>query len=414
MSKVYKRIIKGKTFYAIDYFEPETIQAKKFDSPENAFEFWRSIVKSKNKTIQRKYKDLKYLSERQADGFWHVTWMERIRKRIGKYKTYKEAEAELSKRVSMIAEGSYLEKKKVYPTTFGQMVQWYSKECEHKKSFKNVLVWLYKFKGHFGTHTLAENIKYKDLKEYHAKLRREGKTNNSINREMSCLRHLFAEASLEENGLIPINPFENNKSLREKETQETNDWTPEEVNRLIAACPKHLANIVTVAVHTGMRKSEVLGLRWDEIGTDGFIHLSPQRTKNSKGRVIPIDADVKTVLNKIRLNNKHPEMVFTYAGRPLRYIDKTFKKAIRKAGIPLYRFHDLRHTYATIQRKRGTRLSVLRDLLGHYSVKMTERYAHIGREELTEAAARMDGLTENVGNRLAILEPRRVAKAGSV
>lgn len=199
------------------------------------------------------------------------------------FKKKKDAEAELGKRVSLIAEGRYLDVKKECTTTFKQLLERYQQEYGQQRSFDRwKRLCLEKFKASFGPETLVSNIYYRDLVDYRAGLRdtltRKGtiRTDAYINREISCLQHVFAEAKAW--GMIEKSPFEGGRTLLVKENnQRLRFLSDDEIPQLLEACPLHLRWIVTAAFNTWMRRVELLTLKWDQIRS-GFIYLTKTKT----------------------------------------------------------------------------------------------------------------------------------------
>ena len=141
-----------------------------------------------------------------------------------------------------------------------------------------------------------------------------------------------------------------------------------------------------------MRKGEILSLKWDQV-QNGFIYLL--KTKNKEPRQIPINDDLAAILKKIRKENElKSEYVFLYNGKPVGNIKKGFKSALTKAGIEDFRFHDLRHTFASQILMRGCSMKDVQELLGHKDIKMTMRYAHLTQEHKRNAVNLLNGLTE--------------------
>jgi len=120
----------------------------------------------------------------------------------------------------------------------------------------------------------------------------------------------------------------------------------EEIVELLENCIKHLRPIVVLVLNTGMRRGEVLNLKWRDIDVKrGIIHL--EKTKNDEGREVPINEQVKTALIRVR---KHPDSPYIFHkkdGSPIGDIKKSFFTALKKSGIKCFRFHDLRHTFAS-------------------------------------------------------------------
>ena len=154
---------------------------------------------------------------------WQIDYIDPAHKRIRQtFKKKKDADAELGKRVSLIAEKRYLDVKREYKTTFKELVDKYEENFKTQASFQTAKqFFIEKFNRYFGEETLLSNIRYVDLETYRNNLRQELNKHNriqsvaSINRELSCLRHMFKKAV--EWDMIDSNPFEKGSSLHEKE-----------------------------------------------------------------------------------------------------------------------------------------------------------------------------------------------------
>ena len=172
----------------------------------------------------------------------------------------------------------------------------------------------------------------------------------------------------------------------------------EEADRLIAACAPHLAAIVRFALATGCRAREITGLEWNRVDLErGTAWLD--RTKNGTPRGVPLNADAVAVLEGQA--GKHARYCFTYNGQPIRWelSNNAWHTALGKAGIKDFRFHDLRHTWASWHRQAGTSCDELKDLGGWKSRVMVDRYAKYATEHLAVAAARIEnGRGGNVVN----------------
>jgi integrase len=143
-----------------------------------------------------------------------------------------------------------------------------------------------------------------------------------------------------------------------------------------------------------MRKGEILSLRWDQV-KNGFIYLEETKTKNR--REIPVNEDLAKVLKVIRkeegLTSKY---VFTYARHTIDRVDRAFRAALKRAQIEDFRFHDLRHTAASHMVMRGASLKEVQEILGHKTMTMTLRYAHLGEEQKRKAVGLLNGLTSSI------------------
>ncbi|WP_323581578.1 site-specific integrase [Actimicrobium sp. CCC2.4] len=175
---------------------------------------------------------------------------------------------------------------------------------------------------------------------------------------------------------------------------ERDRWlTRSEADRLIAACPVHLAALVRFALATGLRAREITGLEWSRVDLERQTAWL-NRTKNGTPRGVPLNEDAVTVLQEQL--GRHPQACFTYKGNPIRWdvTNTAWHNAIRKAELSDFRFHDLRHTWASWHRQAGTSCDELKDLGGWKSRVMVDRYAKYATAHLQVAASRIAGKKE--------------------
>jgi integrase len=353
---------------------------------------------------------------------WQIDYFDPAGKRVRvNFKRRKEAEDELSKRKSLIAEGRYLDVKKESRTTFGEAVKAYEEAFSRQASYPTAKRrFLRKFVAHFGAQTTMGSVTFADFEKYRNQLlalpacvpMRDGRevlkgarTNAATNREMSCLRHLFKKAKSW--GLIEKSPFVDGESLLLKENNKRLRYlTEEEAARLVDACTPHLRPIVTFCLHTGARHQEAVGLMWHQIA-GGFVHFD--KTKTDESRMVPLNEHAQAALEAIRPKKAGGKVVdltgqevpaeqpqgahvFTFRGKPVADVDIAFKGACRRAGIPFGRktpggitFHDLRHTFASWLAIAGVPIKTIQELLGHKNITMTMRYAHLSEKVKREA-----------------------------
>lgn len=173
-----------------------------------------------------------------------------------------------------------------------------------------------------------------------------------------------------------------------------------EITRLLTACAKvkgasrnpALAPAVVLALNTGMRKEELLGLTWERVDLVADFGLSARitlyRTKSGKPRGIPLNQDATAALEAVEPDpEKRTGLVFKRGD-----VRTSFENALVRAGILDFRFHDLRHTFASHFMMRGGGLYDLKEILGHADVKMTMRYAHLSPHHLHGSIAKVEGL----------------------
>lgn len=168
--------------------------------------------------------------------------------------------------------------------------------------------------------------------------------------------------------------------------------TVAQAETLVSELPAHQRDVVVFALATGLRQSNVLGLEWSHVDlAAGHAWVGAGQSKNGKPIAVPLNATALEVLR--RQLGKHRERVFTYAGKPLgRANTLAWRKALKRAGIENFRWHDLRHTWASWHRQSGTPTHELQRLGGWRSSVMVERYAHLAPDHLAKAAGRLDAL----------------------
>ncbi len=181
--------------------------------------------------------------------------------------------------------------------------------------------------------------------------------------------------------------------------------TAEQAGALLRELPAHQRDVVLFTLATGLRQSNVLRLEWSHVNLEsGHAWVDADQSKNRRPIAVPLNLKALEVLR--RQIGKHPARVFTYAGRPLdRANTHAWQRALKRAGIENFRWHDLRHTWATWHRQSGTPTHELQRLGGWRTSVMVERYAHLAPDHLAAAANRLDPLLG--GYDLATLEKKR-------
>jgi integrase len=159
----------------------------------------------------------------------------------------------------------------------------------------------------------------------------------------------------------------------------------------------YLADFIELALNTGARKNEILQLQFKSVDLQRkIITIEAYTTKTGKRRYLPINQSAGAVLERrkaYRDNNciESPWVFSKRLGGRIKYPDNAFRVALKAAGIQDFTVHDLRHTFASWLVSEGVELIKVRDLLGHSSIRMTERYAHLAPYRLHEAVSVLDG-----------------------
>ncbi|EGQ9809066.1 site-specific integrase [Vibrio parahaemolyticus] len=149
--------------------------------------------------------------------------------------------------------------------------------------------------------------------------------------------------------------------------------------------------LITFAMHTGMRKGEMLTLRWESVSFENrYLTILSENAKSKKKRTIPMNDTVFNMLSQWRAQNLNEEYVFVHEGKQVSFFQYPWQNLLKAAGIENFRFHDLRHHFASKLVMAGVDLNVVRELLGHADLKMTLRYAHLAPAH-TAAAVQLIG-----------------------
>lgn len=250
----------------------------------------------------------------------------------------------------------------------------------------------------FGSKYLFE-ITPQMIEKYKA-MRLEEVAPASVNRELACLKHMYTKAI--EWRLVKTNPAKSVKLLKESPGR-LRYLKAEEVETLLGVCPDHIRPIVVTALNTGMRKAEILNLKWSQVDLKNR-KITVNRTKNNESRVIPINQTLYQELSML-LKRSNGEYVFSNKdGIPFTDIKKGFSAALKKAKIKDFRFHDLRHTFGSHLVMQRVDIKTVQQVMGHKEIKMTMRYSHLSPEYVQEAIERLDKLWTLFGHQNKIKE----------
>jgi len=215
---------------------------------------------------------------------------------------------------------------------------------------------------------------------------RRGNKPGTINRLLGVTRNLLRTARDEWQWVDTFPKIR----LLPGEVQRDRWLTREQAERLIVAAKPHLKAMIRFALATGCRAREITGLEWNRVDLNRATAWINE-TKNGSPRGVPLNRDALAVLSAEV--DKHPIFCFTYRGKPIAWelTNSAWHHALHKADIVDFRFHDLRHTWASWHRQAGTSCDELKDLGGWKSRVMVDRYAKFATEHLAIAAARIEG-----------------------
>jgi len=285
----------------------------------------------------------------------------------------------------------------------GEFLTLYSKQ--NKRSWRRdeiSLDHLIEFlKGKFLSEITGETIE-----KYRAQRKADGVSPSTINRELACLKTCFSKAV--EWKLIKENPARTVKKFREPHSRER-ILTPDESRRLLAAASPALRPVLIIALNTGMRRSEILSLRWKDVDfIKGRILIGD--SKSGKSRMIPMNAAAFEALRGIE---KRAEAEFVFenpeTGTHVLDVKTAFKGACRRAGVKGARFHDLRHTALWHMVEVGADLVTVSQIAGHSTIQMTLRYCHPGEDTQRRAVEKLGEYYKETGKKAeSVSVPRPV------
>ncbi len=298
---------------------------------------------------------------------------------------FKEAQAKLENQRKAIRDGKEPEPIKKIPNyTFSQLAGEYMKWCERQRGFRAKRSCILQLTEAFGILQLRQ-INTKLLEQFQSDRINKGNKPATVNRLIATIKHcihkgyqweMCGEETLKRVRQVRLLE-ENNRRLRY--------LSKEECRALLENCPGHLKTIVTFALNTGCRKGEILSLKWENVDLKhGFIRLD--RTKNGERRDIPISDTLKAALQGL---TRRLDVSYVFhdpnTGNPYQDVKRSFQTACRRAGIADFHFHDLRHTFASHLVMAGVDITTVSKLLGHKSLTMTLRYAHLAPNHLQNA-----------------------------
>lgn len=274
--------------------------------------------------------------------------------------------------------------------TWGEATVRWSKETTHKKDHDRDLLkilWLDQFIGTLYLHDINED----HIQEIIDTKRDDGAKSSTINRHLALIRSIFRAAHMRWrwiDGMPYIPKF--------KETEGRERYlTRAQADRLHAALPVKYQNPMAFSLATGLRQSPVLKARWEEIDLKRRVMtIVGIKMKNGRPLQIPLNEDAMAVLKACE--GRHETYVFTHKGEPFFSIEsRPWGKALTKAELTDFRWHDLRHTWASWHVQNGTTLVQLMALGGWKSFVMVQRYAHFNTQHLVEPAKNVERAQED-------------------
>ncbi len=301
---------------------------------------------------------------------------------------------------SAIRDGRFFKTIEAKKHTFGEMVDRYIRQIlpmkpKMESQQKSQLEW---WKGKLGPYLLSDVTpamigECRDHLLHEITYRGQKRTPATTNRYLAALSHCFTMA-LNEWGWVEINPVSRVKKPREPRGR-VRFLSEQERVSLLNACRESylpaLYPIVVLALSTGMRQGEILRLRWNDIDFDRG-QLVIHESKNNERRVVPVASEAYRVLMefcKTKLGDS--DFVFSAGAKSgLQAIRKGWDAAVSAAKLENFRFHDLRHSAASYLAMNGATLAEISEVLGHKTLAMVKRYAHLSETHTAGVVKRMN------------------------
>jgi len=326
-----------------------------------------------------------------------------------------------------IGEGKEPFVKRIKDHTFFELTEKYLDFVKIQRCYKSKKGYIKLLLAEFGAHLPLKNITLMQIEQYQSRRISDGKKPATVNRALATLKHCIHKGYQWE-----MLPEETLKRVRQVKLLQENNMrlrflSKEECTALIDSCTGSLRSIVVIALNTGCRKGEILSLEWEKHVDlrHGFITLD--KTKNGNRREIPINDTLRAVLQGITRRLDIPYVFFDpITGKPFKDVKRSFGTALRRVdlhkcqacsyqkitvrskevvrencpkcggslavleGIQDFHFHDTRHTFASHLVMGGVDITTVSKLLGHKSLTMTLRYAHLAPSHLVKAVEILD------------------------
>ena len=279
--------------------------------------------------------------------------------------------------------------KRIANHTFGELCDEYLKWAKRQKSYDSKVFYINQLRLFFGEIPLDQLTTHLVERYQTHRLTEHGNKPATPNRHVATLKHMIRKA-------VEWNMAHDEVLARVKRVKQLKGegkrlrfLSKDECQALFKVSKPHLKPIITTALNTGMRKAEILGLRWNQVDLEhGLILLD--NTKNGDRREIPINVTLMAVLKALKPQKTAGHVFVNGKGAPYGDIKKAFNTAVRDAEIDDFTFHDLRHTFASHMVMAGVDLATVKELLGHKSLAMTLRYAHLAPEHKVRAIEILD------------------------
>lgn len=314
----------------------------------------------------------------QKNGYFGIDYRlsngKRKREKVGTSKTL--AINVLRKRKLAIAEGKYLDIDRTKKVKLGDFINLFIENYSkpNKVSWEDDVTRLTGFAQFLGRDVYLSAVTPYHIEQFKKHKLQEVKP-STVNRYLTIAKTMFNKAIEWDN--LKDNPLKRIKFFKE-DNERTRFLEKEEIARLLDVSDDYLRAVLITALNTGVRYGEPFSIKWADVDLIRNI-VFINKTKNKTRRVIPINSLLKKTLFSLKEQSKG-ELVF-----PNKNIRKPFEKALKTATINKFRFHDLRHTFASHLVMNSVDLMTIKELLGHKTIRMTLRYSHLSENHKARA-----------------------------
>jgi integrase len=225
----------------------------------------------------------------------------------------------------------------------------------------------------------------------------------TIKHELTFLTTFYRDCI--EDGLADVSPTRGVR-LGKFDNTRIRYLSPDEEVRLLSVLPERFLPIVNFAIHTGLRRAEQFNLRWSDVREDA-VHIP--RSKNGQWRDVPLNRIARLCLEQ--MSGRDPVRCFPYNAH--NFVVREFKPAVDKASVDDFRWHDLRHTFASRLAMADVSIQTIKELLGHKTLAMTLRYAHLGAKHLATAVEKIARTSTPTGTKKSRVQKTQWAVQGS-
>ena len=292
-----------------------------------------------------------------------------------------------------IRAGRHLPNNEAKKHTLSDLIDRYIKtEISEKKSRRDQQRQLEWWRTEIGNTPLS-NVTPSLITECRDKLKEGKRSNATVNRYLAALSHTLTVAEREWEW-IDTNPLRKVSKLKEPRGR-IRFLSNEELERLLSACQQspnpELYTVVLLSLSTGARKMEIWGLTWDQIDFAREV-IVLHETKNQERRVLPLKGEaLELIRKKSMMRSLETNLLFPSPKHPLKPVDfrSTWEKALKLADIQDFRWHDLRHTAASYLAMSGATHAEIAAVLGHKTLSMVKRYAHLSEAHTANVVERM-------------------------